>query len=248
MIEVTVGARRRRWSDEGHHVADEQCSAQRQQDPDDQIVTQHRVHGVSVPPGVDRSTALRETLAMGFHHVALATRDTAATHRFYTEVMGFHLVKVNVAPTPGEHGGWAKHFFYATNEDRSSNSGMIAFWEIHDSEIGEEFAVDINTHSGLPWWVNHIAFDAPTSADLERHRQRWRQHGQTVLEIDHDFCVSIYIRDPNNNMVEFCHTTREFTADELGRAEAILREATPGFDRHEPNVTVHQPVVAGTNA
>ncbi|MFM2078795.1 MAG: hypothetical protein RJA49_2685, partial [Actinomycetota bacterium] len=31
---------------------------------------------------------------MGFHHVALATHDPAATHRFYTEVMGFHLVKV----------------------------------------------------------------------------------------------------------------------------------------------------------
>ena len=37
---------------------------------------------------------------MAFHHVALATRDTAATHRFYTEVMGFELVKVVVGPQP----------------------------------------------------------------------------------------------------------------------------------------------------
>lgn len=42
---------------------------------------------------------------MAFHLVALATRDTAATHRFYTEVMGFELVKVVAAPNPGEHGG-----------------------------------------------------------------------------------------------------------------------------------------------
>jgi catechol 2,3-dioxygenase-like lactoylglutathione lyase family enzyme len=183
---------------------------------------------------------------MGFHHVALATRDTEATHRFYTEVMGFRLVKVNVAPTPGEHGGWAKHFFYDTSgvTGGSIDNGMIAFWEIHDSEIGDQFAVDINTHAGLPWWVNHIAFDAPTYADLERHRDRWRSQGQTVIEIDHDFCISIYTRDPNRNMVEFCHTVREFTPDELTRAEQILRESKPGFDRHDPKVTVHDPVSA----
>ena len=36
---------------------------------------------------------------MAFHHVALATRDLDATHRFYTEAMGFELVKAVVAPT-----------------------------------------------------------------------------------------------------------------------------------------------------
>ena len=186
---------------------------------------------------------------MGFHHVALACRDTAATHRFYTEVMGFQLVKVNVAPNPGEHGGWSKHFFYATGlEDgaTSADSGMIAFWEIHDSVIGDQFPVDINASSGRPWWVNHIAFDAPTRADLDRHCTRWREHGHSVIEIDHDFCVSIYIRDPNNNMVEFCHTLRDFTEDERSRAVDILNDQQPGFDRHDAKITVHQPLTAAT--
>ena len=62
---------------------------------------------------------------MAFHHVALATRDIDATHRFYTEVMGFTLVKAVVAPTP--NGGWARHVFYDTGD------GMIAFWDLHDS-------------------------------------------------------------------------------------------------------------------
>ncbi len=183
---------------------------------------------------------------MGFHHVALATRDTAATHRFYSEVMGFELVKVNVSPTPGEHGGWSKHFFYDTSgvTGGSADNGMIAFWEIHDSEIGTEFPVDINAAAGLPWWVNHLAFDAPTYADLERHRDRWRTHGHTVLEIDHDFCVSIYIKDPNNNMVEFCHTLRDFTSDERSQAEQLLAETGPSFDDHQPSITVHHPIGA----
>ncbi len=184
---------------------------------------------------------------MGFHHVALATRDTDATHRFYTEVMGFELVKVVSAPTPGEHGGYSKHFFYDTSGAVGSpDSGMIAFWEIHDSEIGDGYTVDINAAAGLPWWVNHIAFDAPSREALDGHRERWRQHGHTVLEMDHDFCTSIYIRDPSNNMVEFCHTTRPFTDDERNRAVEVLGEARPPFDA-EPKVTVHRPVERAAN-
>jgi catechol 2,3-dioxygenase-like lactoylglutathione lyase family enzyme len=183
---------------------------------------------------------------MGFHHVALATRDAAATHRFYTEVMGFELVKVNTSPTPGEHGGWSKHFFYATGMTPSGEQGMIAFWEIHDTQIGDQFPVDINAAAGLPWWVNHIAFDAPTSEDLERHCERWRSHGQTVIEIDHDFCRSIYIKDPSGNMVEFCHTTRPFSDAERANAVALLEAAEPQFEDHEPKITVHQPLTKVT--
>ncbi len=36
---------------------------------------------------------------MAYHHVALAVSDLAETHRFYTEVMGFELVKAIAAPT-----------------------------------------------------------------------------------------------------------------------------------------------------
>jgi catechol 2,3-dioxygenase-like lactoylglutathione lyase family enzyme len=178
---------------------------------------------------------------MGFHHVALATRDTAATHDFYTRVMGFDLVKVVAAATPGSHGGWSKHFFYATGD--THDAGMIAFWEIHDDTIGNEFSVDINASAGLPWWVNHIAFDAPTRADLDRHRTRWQECGYHVLEVDHEFCVSIYIRDPSGNMVEFCHSVRDFTADELAHASATLTDPQPTLDR-DYQATVWEPTGA----
>lgn len=195
---------------------------------------------------------------MGFHHVALATSDTAATHHFYTEVMGFALAKVVTSPTPaqrpGEHAGWSKHFFYdttgagVTSGDVSGEGGLIAFWEIHDAGIGDSFPVDINAAAGLPWWVNHIAFDAPTLGDLDRHRDRWRSHGHTVLEVDHEFCTSIYIRDPSNNMVEFCHTTRPFTEADRARAHAVLLDDSPELDAHTPRVTVHHPLPATANA
>ena len=179
---------------------------------------------------------------MGFHHVAFATRDTAATHRFYTEEMGFELVKVVTSPTPGEHGGWSKHFFYSTGMSPTGEQGMIAFWELHDDQIGDEFPVDLNGAAGLPWWVNHIAFDAPTREDLDRHRERWQSYGHSVLEVDHDFCTSIYTKDPSGNMVEFCHTTRPFTDEERRRALDALAASAPEFDGHEPRIVVHQPL------
>ena len=187
----------------------------------------------------------RETGGMGFHHVALATRDTEATHRFYTEVMGFELVKVVTAANPGEHGGYSKHFFYDTSGafEGSADQGMIAFWELHDSEIGDDFPVDINAAAGLPWWVNHIAFDAPTQESLDAHRERWQRHGHRVLEVDHEFCVSIYIRDPSNNIVEFCHTTRPFTPEEKVHAFELLADPHPPLEKNA-RVTMHEPIGA----
>ncbi len=182
---------------------------------------------------------------MGFHHVALATRDTSATHDFYTRVMGFELVKVVTAPTPGDHGGWSKHFFYSTGQ--THDAGMIAFWEIHDTQIGTEFPVDINQAAGLPWWVNHIAFDAPTRADLDGHRQRWQDCGFHVLEVDHEFCVSIYIRDPSGNMVEFCHSVRDFAPAEIAHAQELLVDANPALEK-DFSAKVWEPTSTGVPA
>lgn len=178
---------------------------------------------------------------MGFHHVAFATKDPAATHRFYTEVMGFELVKVVASATPTGT-GFSKHFFYDTGSE-----GMIAFWDLHDDAIGDGYSTDLNTSIGLPVWVNHMAFDAPTMADLERHRDRWRSHGITVAQVDHDFCVSIYATDPNGIMVEFCHTTRPFTADEIAAAQRLVTDPAPPLDA-SPEVQVFHPISEGASA
>jgi catechol 2,3-dioxygenase-like lactoylglutathione lyase family enzyme len=173
---------------------------------------------------------------MAFHHVALATHDLEATHRFYTEVMGFELAKVVAGPTP--EGGWAKHVFYTTG-----GGGMIAFWELHVDEL-RDFPTDLNKSIGLPDWVNHVAFDAPTIDALDEHRRRWQEHGRSVLELDHGFCTSIYTNDPNGILVEFCCTKRDFTPEERRRAsEQVLTSSIPPQDFDEaPAAVAHEPV------
>jgi catechol 2,3-dioxygenase-like lactoylglutathione lyase family enzyme len=172
---------------------------------------------------------------MAFHHVALATKDLEATHRFYTEVMGFQLAKVVAAPTP--EGGWAKHVFYETGDDGQ----MIAFWDLHVDSI-RDFPTDLNKSIGLPTWVNHVAFDAPSLDALRARREQWQAHGITVLEIDHEWCTSIYATDPNGILVEFCCTTRSFSEDErLWAADNVLA-ASVELDTAAPAATVHEPL------
>ena len=178
---------------------------------------------------------------MGFHHVAVATRDLAATHAFYTDVMGFTLAKVVAAPTPAStDGGWAKHVFYETG-----STGMIAFWELHDSRF-DDYSTDLNKSIGLPEWVNHLAFNCDTIEEFHAARDRWLAHGMVVPEVDHEFCLSIYGTDPNGIMVEFCHTVRAFTDADLAHAHAALGRTGPD-DEPEPKVTIHHPnrVAAG---
>jgi catechol 2,3-dioxygenase-like lactoylglutathione lyase family enzyme len=173
---------------------------------------------------------------MAFHHVAFATKDPAATHAFYTDAMGFRLVKVVVNPTPSGS-GWARHFFYDTGDDE-----MIAFWDLHDTEIGDDYPTAISKGMGLPEWVNHLAFDAPDLTALAAHRERWRACGIAVAEVDHGFCTSIYATDPNGIMVEFCCTTRPFTDEEKAEAETRLFADDPAHD-DEPTITFYEPAV-----
>lgn len=168
---------------------------------------------------------------MTIHHIALATNDLVATDRFYREAMGFDLVRVDVVATEG--GGWAKHAFYDTGND-----GLIAFWDLHDDAI-PEFDPAMSGAHGLPTWVNHLAFHAGDRDDLDRRLKQWLEYGIDVVEIDHDWCVSIYATDPNGTMVEWCLTVRDATEDDRAEAARRLADPAPSVPSTEPAITIH---------
>jgi catechol 2,3-dioxygenase-like lactoylglutathione lyase family enzyme len=165
---------------------------------------------------------------MSFHHVAIATRDLEATHRFYTEAMGFSLVKVVAAPSPDEAGqltdNWARHVFYDTGDGQ-----LFAVWDLHDAAL-TDFDPAISTGLGLPIWANHVAFAAASLDDLAVARDRWLEGGIDVLEIDHGWCTSIYTVDPNGVLVEWCTTTAAFTAADHAEAAALLAAEHPPLE------------------
>jgi catechol 2,3-dioxygenase-like lactoylglutathione lyase family enzyme len=176
---------------------------------------------------------------MAFHHVAVAVRDLQATHRFYTEAMGFRLVKtvVNEGERPGS---WAKHVFYDTGD------GMIAFWELHDPEVDVDRDLSLSRALGLPTFVNHIAFRATDLADLDARLQRWVTTGHDAARVDHGFIVSIYTTDPDGTMVEFAADARVLTDDDRREAERLLADPDPVV--HAPPAIEFFPAAAPARA
>ena len=160
---------------------------------------------------------------MGYHHLALACRDIQAIHEFYEELMGFELVKVEIAPV--REGGWAKHFFYRMEDDHK----FIAFWELHDVPGTENLETNISKAAGVPEHINHISFDVQGMEDLLKRKQQWLGAGLEVMEIDHNWCHSIYTRDPNGILVEFCLTTGSFSAADREKALRALTVNEPEF-------------------
>ena len=109
---------------------------------------------------------------MAYHHLAIAVRDIQKTHDFYERVMGFELVKVEVAPV--STGGWGKHFFYRMDGD---DTRFIAFWALHDVPEQESFVYDLNKAGKLPPLTNHFSFNVDSQAELESRRQNWLDEG-----------------------------------------------------------------------
>jgi catechol 2,3-dioxygenase-like lactoylglutathione lyase family enzyme len=157
---------------------------------------------------------------MAYHHLAIAVRDIQKTHDFYERVMGFELVKVEVAPV--STGGWGKHFFYRMDGD---DTRFIAFWALHDVPEQESFVYDLNKAGKLPPLTNHFSFNVDSQAELENRRQNWLDEGLDVFEIDHNWCHSIYTSDPDGNAIEFCNTTGTFSRQDREQALAALELA-----------------------
>ena len=156
---------------------------------------------------------------MGYHHLALAAKDMKATHDFYERIMGFELVKVEIGPTAD--GGWGKHFFYRMDGD---DTRFIAFWELNNADNQDSYVYDLNSAAGLPDFTNHYAFSVATIEELHEWREKWLAEGLDVFEIDHNWCHSVYTKDPSGNAVEFCRTTGEFSEQDRTRALRALDE------------------------
>jgi hypothetical protein len=81
---------------------------------------------------------------------------------------------------------------------------------------------------GLPEWVNHISFRSPNLEHMREKRDLWLANGYDVMEIDHNWCHSVYTRDPNGTLVEYCVTTGAFTEEDARMAlKAVVSDDLP---------------------
>lgn len=164
---------------------------------------------------------------MPVHHLAVAVKDVTAAHEFYTRAMGFELAKVVKRRTP--QGGWTKHIFYDIGDGT-----LFAIWDLRGIEgvvvAADEWRGGMSTAAGLPYWINHVAFQVDDLDHLEKKKQQWLDYGKNVVQVDHEFIVSIYTKDPDGTLVEWTCATRALTAEDREEAFRLLADDTPATE------------------
>jgi catechol 2,3-dioxygenase-like lactoylglutathione lyase family enzyme len=170
---------------------------------------------------------------MAYHHIGVAVKNVDRAHWFYTEAMGFKLVKVVKRKTP--EGGWTKHIFYDCGDGE-----QFAIWDLRGIEgvllNPEDWRGGISTGVGLPYFVNHISWNCKDYAGLELAKSRWLEHGYHVSEIEHEHITSIYTRDPDGNLVEFTFDTVPIGPEDHEEAVQLLADNTPATQEEYPAV------------
>ncbi len=176
------------------------------------------------------------------HHLAIASADIRRAHHFYTECMGFELVKAVKRKAP--NGGWTKHVFYDMGD-----GALFALWDLSGLEdaglLAPGWSAALSTGMGLPNWVNHIAFEAKDAADFEVCYQRWLDNGYHVSIVDHDFIRSAYTFDPDGTMVEWTYRTMALTEADKAEAAAILADDSPATEEEYEGEVIRSSVKKG---
>ena len=151
----------------------------------------------------------------GLHHFAYRCRDAEETRAFYEDILGLplaHALRSDNVPSTGVRQPYLHIFF------QMRDGSYIAFFDLGD---GIASAPSPNT----PGWVNHIAFEVDTPADLEEWKARLEAAGIKVIgPIDHKFIHSIYFVDPNGVRLELTTRTAsaQFLRDAQPKARALL--------------------------
>lgn len=152
----------------------------------------------------------------GLNHVAYVTRDTAATKRFYTELLGLRLVGYAMDDSVGSTGEPTTflHTFFEMGD-----GSCIAFFEIQ--------GLDRDHHeSALPRWAPHLALSMDSLEEVEAARDRLIEAGVEVKGIvDHEgIWSSVYFFDPNGVRLELTYQNRPLNEDDAAAAEKAVRD------------------------
>ncbi len=131
------------------------------------------------------------------HHTAYVTRDMEATRKFYEDVIGLPLVATYCEKDVlfGAERTYM-HTFFALGDDSA-----LAFFQFADPKDQEEFGPK------MPFTpFHHVALHVDKDAQ-DQIEARIKAAGYTEPEhfiLEHGYCRSVYVTDPNGMIVEFC--------------------------------------------
>jgi glyoxylase I family protein len=155
-----------------------------------------------------------EILAKRLHHTAYVTKDLEATRAFYEDVLGFPLMATYCEKDElfGKERTYCHCFF------ELADGSALAFFQFADPEDQAEFGPEIPESPFI-----HIALqvDEKGQAELERRIAPAGFVEPDTYILEHGYCRSVYVKDPNNMILEFTYDAPEAAPlDAQRRAEA----------------------------
>jgi glyoxylase I family protein len=140
-----------------------------------------------------------------FHHHAFRTNDMEKTRQFYEDVLGMPMIGVFVEttdPVTEEPSNYIHAFF------ELADGSALAFFQFQEG-LYKETAIRGNQDP----FDHHIALEVDSQDAIFATRDRLQEHGIEHMLIDHGYCYSIYMHDPNGMQVEF--TTKVDRTNEI---------------------------------
>lgn len=130
------------------------------------------------------------------HHTAYVSKDLEATRHFYEDILGFPLV----ATWCEQEELFGKERTYCHCFFGLADGSALAFFQFANADDQAEFGPEL---AASPF--RHVALnvDGETQAELEKRIKDNNLEATYVL--DHGYCRSVYVVDPDGMIVEFTH-------------------------------------------
>lgn len=175
--------------------------------------------------------ATQAKLPSRLHHTAYVTRDMEATRKFYEEVIGLPLVATWCESDElfGEMRTYC-HCFFGIGD-----GGALAFFQFANERDQKLFGPEIPSSPFI-----HLAFnvDAEVQAGIEKRIKAAGIEAPRTYVLDHGYCRSVYVSDPNGLILEFTHDhpdVEKIAATRLKDAHSELKRWLAG-DHHSNNM------------
>jgi glyoxylase I family protein len=168
--------------------------------------------------------AVAVNLPSRLHHTAYVSRDLEATRKFYEDVIGLPLTATwcEVDELFGAERVYC-HLFFGL-----ADGSALAFFQFAKPEDQALFGPEL---PGSPF--RHIALnvDSETQKGIERRLTEAGYKAPQTFVLEHGYCRSVYVVDPNDMIVEFTLDNPDAVrgnADRQNKARAELKRWLAG--------------------
>jgi glyoxylase I family protein len=150
------------------------------------------------------------------HHHAVRTDDMDATRQFYEGVLGMPMVAALRQDSGPLSSAPFLHCFF-----EMADGSSLAFFQFAPGTYGPATTLP---KDGMD---HHVAVSVGEFGEISRLKAQFDELGYPNCGIDHGFCYSLYVRDPNGILVELVNDA----PNELEINEASARSAEAEFSK-----------------